>query len=71
MTDLLGRAMGRVVEEPPGTFRIEAAGQARETMKAMKHGPFPTLDAALAEIERFTRGTCRRGAQPPSETPAS
>ena len=60
LTDLLGRSMGRVVEEPPGEFRIEPAGQARHTMESMKRGPFETLDDALAEIERVTRGTCRR-----------
>jgi hypothetical protein len=60
LTDLLGRAMGRVAEEPAGEFRIEPAGQALQTMGSMKRGPFKTLDDALAEIERFTRGTCRR-----------
>jgi hypothetical protein len=39
---------------------IYPAGQAIETMQAMRRGPFRSLDAALAEIERFTRGTCRR-----------
>ena len=60
LTDLLGRSMGRVVEESPIGFRIEPAGQGLQTMEAMKRGPFGTLDDALAEIERFTRGTCRR-----------
>jgi hypothetical protein len=63
LTDLLGRSMGRVAEEPAGEFRIEPAGQALQTMKSMKRGPFVTLDDALAEIERFTRGTCRRAPQ--------
>lgn len=60
LTDLLGRSMGEITEETPGEFRIVAAGQALETMRDMKHGPFFSLDAALAEIERFTRGVCRR-----------
>lgn len=60
LTDLLGRSMGRVAEELTGEFRIEPAGQALQTMESMKRGPFKTLDDALAEIERFTRGTCRR-----------
>lgn len=60
LTDLLGRMMGQVTEGPAGEFRIEPAGQALKTMEAMKRGPFKTLDDALAEIERFTRGTCRR-----------
>ena len=60
LTDLLGRAMGCVAEAPAGEFRIEPAGQALQTMESMKRGPFKTLDDALAEIERVTRGTCRR-----------
>ncbi|KFC69232.1 hypothetical protein FG93_03278 [Bosea sp. LC85] len=62
LTDLLGRPMGEITENPVGEFRLVTAGQALETMKAMKHGPFPSLDAALAEIERFTRSSCRRAA---------
>ncbi|AMJ62762.1 hypothetical protein [Bosea sp. PAMC 26642] len=60
LTDLLGRSMGHVTEEPEGEFRIQPAGQALKTMESMKRGPFPTLDEALAEIERFTRSVCRR-----------
>ncbi|WP_156410330.1 hypothetical protein [Bosea sp. Root381] len=60
LTDLLGRAMGRVAEEADGEFRIEPAGQALQTMGSMKRGPVKTLDDALAEIERATRATCRR-----------
>jgi hypothetical protein len=60
LTDLLGREMGRVVEEPAGAFRIHPAGHAVQTMATMKLEPYRTLDEALAEIERFTRGTCRR-----------
>lgn len=60
LTDLLGRSMGHIAEEPEGEFRIHPAGQAIRTMEATKRGPFKTLDEALAEIERFTRGTCRR-----------
>ncbi|MDR6874508.1 hypothetical protein J2Y55_005545 [Bosea sp. BE125] len=69
LTDLLGRPMGHVAEEPAGEFRIHPAGQALLTMEAMKCGPFRTLDDALAEIELFTRGTCRRvlGGDPPAE----
>ena len=50
LTDLLGRPMGHVAEEPAGEFRIHPAGQALLTMEAMKCGPFRTLDDALAEI---------------------
>lgn len=73
LTDLLGRAMGLVAEEPAGEFRIKPAGQALQTMQSMKRGPFKSLDDALAEIERFTRGTCRRvlNSDPPSGKTAS
>lgn len=60
LTDLLGRAMGYVEDRAEGEFMIYPAGQAIKTMQAMRLGPFRSLDAALAEIERFTRGTCRR-----------
>jgi hypothetical protein len=60
LTDLLGRAMGYVEDRAEGEFMIYPAGQAIETMQAMRRGPFRSLDAALAEIERFTRGACRR-----------
>jgi hypothetical protein len=29
-------------------------------MAGIDHGPHASLDAALAEIERHTRGVCRR-----------
>jgi hypothetical protein len=67
LTDLLGRPMGQVKQDDAGAFRLVTAGQALETMKAMKHGPFASLDAALAEIERFTRGSCRRAAESQDE----
>lgn len=60
LADLLGRSMGDVLERPAGHFMIRPAGQADETMIGISPGPFRTLDAALAEIERHTRGVCRR-----------
>jgi len=60
LADLLGRDMGRVIERQPGTFFIEPAGQAVETMAEMKTRPYATVDAALAAIELHTRGVCRR-----------
>jgi hypothetical protein len=60
LTDLLGRSMGRVAERVPGTFVIEPDGQAVGTMADIRSGPHPSLDAALAEIEKHTRGICRR-----------
>jgi len=58
MADLLDRDLGRIVQTG-GTFSIEPAGHAIETMHSMKHGPFATLDNALRAIETHTRGTCR------------
>ncbi|AOO80558.1 hypothetical protein [Bosea vaviloviae] len=73
LTDLLGRPVGHVEEEPTGEFRFHPAGRSLVTMKAMKCGPFKTLDDALAEIELFTRGSCRRvlGGDPPPEADAA
>ncbi|CAN7656194.1 hypothetical protein LJR090_001487 [Bosea sp. LjRoot90] len=69
LTDLLGRDMGYIEDRAEGEFMIYPAGQALHTMEAMRRGPFKSLDDALAEIERFTRGTCRR--QPADESPAA
>ena len=60
LTDLLGRPMGRIVCEGPEDFSIVPEGKALETMSEMKQGPFLSVDAALAEIEKHTRGVCRR-----------
>jgi hypothetical protein len=60
LTDLLGRSMGRIVEEPHDRFTIQPGGRARETMARIALGPYPSLDAALAEIENHTHGVCRR-----------
>jgi hypothetical protein len=60
LTDLLGRSMGQIVEEEARRFFIDPAGMALETMRGIKPGPHPSLEAALREIETHTRGTCRR-----------
>lgn len=60
LVDLLGRSMGFIVETSPGKFVVNPAGFAVETMAGLRSGPFGSLDAALAEIERHTRGVCRR-----------
>lgn len=60
LTDLLGRSMGHILESPKDHFTIEPAGGSIETMAQMKFGPFHSLDLALAEIEKHTRGVCRR-----------
>ena len=59
LTDLLGRPMGRITEASAEQFTIHPEGHARETMAGIEHGPFVSLDAALAAIERHTRGVCR------------
>jgi hypothetical protein len=59
LTDLLGRPMGRITEAPAQQFTIHPEGHARETMAGIAQGPFASLDAALAAIEKHTRGVCR------------
>lgn len=59
LRDLLGRAMGTITKEEGG-FLISPAGQAVNTMRLVRRGPYPTLDIALTEIETRTRGVCRR-----------
>ena len=68
LADLLGRSMGRVTHSADNGYLIQPAGQALETMDGMRLGPHASLDAALAEIERHTRGTCRR--KPGQDQPA-
>ena len=58
LTNLLGRSMG-TISRSKDEFTIIPGGHALETMKTMNRGPFPSLDAALAEIEKHARGTCR------------
>jgi hypothetical protein len=60
LTDLLGRSMGRITTSAPREFMIHPEGHATETMAGIQQGPHASLDAALAEIERHTRGVCRR-----------
>jgi hypothetical protein len=52
--------MGRIAEASPARFVIHPDGHALETMDGMNNGPHVSLDAALAEIEKHTRGVCRR-----------
>ncbi len=60
LVDLLGRSMGRIAQTPSKQFNVEPEGHALETMAGIGQGPYASLDAALAEIERHTRGVCRR-----------
>jgi hypothetical protein len=66
LTDLLGRSMGQIVEEEAKQFFIDPAGLAIGTMQGIAPGPYPSLDAALAEIEKHTRGVCRHAPEPRS-----
>ena len=60
LTDLFGRSMGSITESGANQFTISPEGHALETMAGMPKGPHASLDAVLAEIERRTRGICRR-----------
>ena len=60
LTDLFGRSMGSITESGANQFTISPEGHALETMAGMQKGPHASLDAVLAEIERRTRGICRR-----------
>jgi hypothetical protein len=60
LTDLLGRSMGNIREDASRQFTIYPEGHAFEAMADIQRGPYDSLDAALAEIERHTRGVCRR-----------
>jgi hypothetical protein len=59
LTDLLGRPMGRITEASAQQSTIHPDGHALETMAGIDHKPFASLDAALAAIEKHTRGVCR------------
>ena len=61
LVDLLGRSMGQVIATQTAAYIIEPEGLAVATMDGCNLGPHRSLDAALAEIERHTRGVCRRG----------
>ncbi|GEP06338.1 hypothetical protein [Methylobacterium oxalidis] len=60
LIDLLGRSMGCIRQTAPNAFTIHPEGHALTTMVGIRLGPHAALDAALAEIERHTRGVCRR-----------
>ena len=67
ITDLLGRSMGCISAIDDRQFTIHPEGNALETMADMKLGPFASLDVALAEIERQTRGVCRTVPRRPAD----
>jgi hypothetical protein len=60
LTDVLDRPMGQIAGTSAMQFTIYPDGHALETMIGIQHGPFASLDDALAAIEKHTRGVCRR-----------
>jgi hypothetical protein len=52
--------MGNITENASHQFTIYPEGLAIETMADIQRGPHASLNAALTEIERHTRGVCRR-----------
>jgi hypothetical protein len=52
--------MGSVAETSAADFMVKLDGHALETVAGIERGPNASLDAALAEIEKHTRGVCRR-----------
>ena len=60
LMDLLGRSMGSIAKVSATQFTIHPGGNALKTMVGIDHGPFASLDDALAAIEKHTRGVCRR-----------
>jgi hypothetical protein len=60
LADLLGRSMGNIRQTAVNEFTIHPEGHALTTMEGIRLGPHASLDAALAEIEKHTRGVCHR-----------
>jgi hypothetical protein len=60
LTDLFGRSLGAIRQTSPGRFIVQPEGGAVETMSGISHAEFASLDAALADIEKRTRGICRK-----------
>ena len=56
LTDLLGRSLGQIAEVSGPQFFIDLSQRGRELMARLAPGPHPSLDAALAEIEKHTHG---------------
>ena len=59
LVDLLGRPLGRIIEERGKGFIIEPDGRGRELMARVNSGAHPSLNEALAEIEKHLHGTCQ------------
>jgi hypothetical protein len=60
LTDLFGRSLGVIQQTSPGRLTVQPEGRAAEIMPGISHAAFASLDAALTDIEKRTRGVCRR-----------
>ena len=60
LTDLLGRPLGSILEEPGSRFFIEPDERAPAIMDKVPLGPFASLDDALRAIEKHLHRACRR-----------
>ena len=59
LTDLLGRPVGRVAEEPGKRFFIRPDRRAHESMSRANLGPHESLNDAFAAVEKWMHGVCR------------
>lgn len=59
LADLLGRPVGYITGAGR-RFVIEPDERARASLTGLKWGPYPSLNEALAAIEKHTHGACRR-----------
>ena len=59
LVDLLGRPLGRIIEEPGRRFIIEPNERGKDTLADVVRGPHPSLEEALSAIEKHTHGTCQ------------
>jgi hypothetical protein len=57
LRDRLGRPVGKITRSN-GAFRIEQVPSSQR-LSGMTFGPFKTLDAAMSEIEKHTKGACQ------------
>jgi hypothetical protein len=59
LTDLLGRPVGRITGAGQ-QFVIQPDERVCSAMDSVRWGPHPSLDAALAAIEKHSPFVCRR-----------
>jgi hypothetical protein len=68
LEDLLGRTAGHIELGLTGTYRVVVAERGLARLSQISPGPYLTLESALAEIERHTRGTCMLRSLDPPQT---